>query len=86
MKNDDHCQYVRTYIVHHGSHPTGASIYGATFEDENFIVPHSKRGVVSMANSGLHTNASQFIIDLKPMPWMDKRFVAFGFVIEFGVF
>lgn len=60
----------------------GQSIYGALFEDENFSVPHNKRGVVGMANKGRHTNSSQFYITLQPTPWMDSKYVAFGQVIE----
>jgi cyclophilin family peptidyl-prolyl cis-trans isomerase len=48
------------------------------FLDENFSVPHNKRGVVGMANKGRHTNASQFYITLQPTPWMDTKYVAFG--------
>ncbi|CAH8589557.1 unnamed protein product [Schistosoma turkestanicum] len=35
-----------------------------------------------MANSGRHTNGSQFFITLAPAEWMDNRYVAFGCVIE----
>ncbi|KAK4474765.1 hypothetical protein MN116_001888 [Schistosoma mekongi] len=60
----------------------GCSIYGPVFEDENFIVRHDRRGILSMANSGRHTNGSQFFITLAPAEWMDNLYVAFGHVIE----
>ncbi|KAK2856184.1 hypothetical protein Q5P01_004919 [Channa striata] len=60
----------------------GESIYGPTFEDENFAVSHWKRGTLGMANKGPHTNGSQFYIALQPTPWMDKTYVAFGQVVE----
>ncbi|XP_032952260.1 probable inactive peptidyl-prolyl cis-trans isomerase-like 6 isoform X3 [Rhinolophus ferrumequinum] len=58
----------------------GESIYGPTFEDENFAVPHDKRGVLGMVNKGRHTNGSQFYITLQAAPYLDKKYVAFGYV------
>ncbi|XP_045860416.1 probable inactive peptidyl-prolyl cis-trans isomerase-like 6 isoform X2 [Meles meles] len=60
----------------------GVSIYGPTFEDENFSIPHNKRGVLGMANKGRHTNGSQFYITLQPAPYLDRKYVAFGQLIE----
>uniref|UniRef100_A0A8C5QRB2 Probable inactive peptidyl-prolyl cis-trans isomerase-like 6 n=1 Tax=Leptobrachium leishanense TaxID=445787 RepID=A0A8C5QRB2_9ANUR len=60
----------------------GESIFGETFEDENYAVPHNKRGILGMANKGRHTNGSQFYITLQPTPYMDRKFVAFGKLIE----
>lgn len=55
---------------------------GGVFEDENFAIPHSRRGILGMANKGRHTNGSQFYITLQPTPWMDCQFVAFGKLVE----
>ncbi|XP_074253733.1 putative inactive peptidyl-prolyl cis-trans isomerase-like 6 isoform X2 [Saimiri boliviensis] len=50
--------------------------------DENFSVPHNKRGVLGMANKGRHSNGSQFYITLQATPYLDRKFVAFGQLIE----
>lgn len=68
--------------IYHGRGNGGESIYGAVFEDENFAVPHSRRGILGMANKGRHSNQSQFYITLQPAPWMDSKYVAFGQIIE----
>lgn len=60
-----HCVYVHSYFL---------------ALDESFAVLHNKRGILGMANKGPHTNGSQFYITLQPTPWMDRTFVAFGFV------
>nr|XP_033813660.1 probable inactive peptidyl-prolyl cis-trans isomerase-like 6 [Geotrypetes seraphini] len=65
-----------------GSGSNGESIYGNTFRDENFAVPHHKRGILAMANKGHHTNGSQFYITLQPAPYLDRKYVAFGELIE----
>ncbi|XP_043398726.1 probable inactive peptidyl-prolyl cis-trans isomerase-like 6 isoform X1 [Chelonia mydas] len=63
-----------------GRGDSGESIYGPTFEDENFSIPHNKKGILGMANKGRHSNGSQFYITLQPTPYMDKKYVAFGYV------
>lgn len=48
--------------------------------DESFSVHHKGRGVLGMANKGRHSNGSQFYITLQPAPYLDKKYVAFGYV------
>jgi len=65
-----------------GTGTGGSSIYGKVFGDECFTIKHDRLGVLSMANSGPHTNASQFFISLKALPFLDNSKVAFGHLIE----
>eukprot|EP01022_Parablepharisma_sp_SALTPOND_P016831 TRINITY_DN2561_c1_g1_i1.p1 TRINITY_DN2561_c1_g1~~TRINITY_DN2561_c1_g1_i1.p1 ORF type:complete len:592 (+),score=78.62 TRINITY_DN2561_c1_g1_i1:1411-3186(+) len=60
----------------------GYSIYGDKFDDENFLLPHSQAGILSMANHGPNTNGCQFFITFKKTPWCDGKNVAFGRLIK----
>ena len=74
---------IKGFIVQTGD-PTntgkgGESIWGRKFADEfRPALKHNARGIVSMANSGPDTNASQFFITYAKHTHLDHVYTIFG--------
>ncbi|XP_076822230.1 peptidyl-prolyl cis-trans isomerase-like 3 [Clavelina lepadiformis] len=66
-----------------GSGKGGMSIWGKHFDDEIVdSMKHNARGVVSMANSGPNSNASQFFVTYAKQPHLDMKYTIFGKLID----
>jgi cyclophilin family peptidyl-prolyl cis-trans isomerase len=75
---------VAGFVIQAGS-PNGQGTDGPgyTFRDEfHAELRHGKAGILSMANSGLHSNGSQFFITLNATAHLDDVHSVFGEVIE----
>jgi peptidylprolyl isomerase len=68
----------------HSNGSGGESIWGGRFKDDKAALKlkHSRRGLLSMCNTGPNSNGSQFFITLAPQPKLDGKHCVFGEIVE----
>ena len=77
---------IKGFMIQGGS-PNGLGTDGPGYRFKDEFHPelrHSKGGILSMANSGPHTqtNGSQFFVTLAETPWLNDVHSVFGEVVE----
>ncbi|KAI8834855.1 cyclophilin-like domain-containing protein [Chytridium lagenaria] len=87
FKNCQFHRIIKDFMVQGGDFLKGdgtgcMSIYGDKFEDESFQLKHSSPGLLSMANSGPHTNGCQFFITCAKADFLDGKHVVFGRLVD----
>ena len=68
-----------------GGDPTGTGMGGPGYKIKDEFgegLKHDDEGILSMANAGPNTGASQFFITLAPTPWLNGHHAIFGKVVE----
>lgn len=84
---------IKGFILQGGDivHPNTSSLIGTgstsiynsrPFPDEPPFIPHSRAGLLSMANSGPNTNGCQFFITCAAAPHLDGKHIVFGQVAD----
>lgn len=75
---------VAGHVIQCGA-PTGGKTSGPGYEFPNEIAPglsHGREGILGMANSGPHTNSSQWYITLADRSYLDGNYTIFGEVVR----